>query len=85
MIVGLGGNARQLQEKWNMATVADLIEFLQKHPQDLPVAIKMYSETSLLEFDSIKVKELCEARPDGWVQNKRPDMPTRMYLVFPGN
>lgn len=66
-------------------TVKDLIEFLQKHPQDMPVAINMYSETCMLEMDTIKVKELCEPRPDGWVQDKRPDMPAIAYLVFPGN
>ena len=64
-------------------TVAELIEFLQKQPQDLLVAYQRYSEQCLLE--EIEVRELCEPRPDGWVQDKRQDMPTRMYLVFPGN
>lgn len=63
-------------------TVADLIAFLQKYPQDMPVAYEKYSETCLLELDTIRVEELCEARPDGWVQNKRPDIPSIAYLVF---
>jgi hypothetical protein len=65
--------------------VADLIEFLQKQPQDLEVAIEMYSEQCLLDAAEIEIKDLCEPRQDGWIQNKRPDMPTRTYLVFPGN
>lgn len=66
-------------------TVADLIEFLQKQPQDLPVAFDLFSEQCLMEIGNIRLKELCKPREDGWVQNKRPDMPTQTYLVFPGN
>lgn len=66
-------------------TVAELIKFLKKQPQDLPVAIEMYSEQYLLDIDEIKIVELCDPRPDGWVQNKRPDMPYQKYLLFPGN
>lgn len=68
-----------------MSTVADLIKYLEQFPQDIQVAIEMYSEQYLLEFDQIVLEELCEPRSDGWVQNKRPDMPTQKYLVFPGN
>lgn len=68
-----------------MKTVADLIEHLRTLPQDLPVAYHIYSEQSLLEFEDIRIKEFCAPRPDGWVQNKRPDMPSMKYLVFPGN
>ena len=66
-------------------TVAELIEFLRKQPQDLLVASEMYSERCLLDPDDITIEDLCEPRPDGWVQNRRPDMPPRRYLVFPGN
>ena len=66
-------------------TVSDLIAFLEKQPQDLPVAIKMCSEQCLLDANDIEIDELCEPRPDGWIQHKRPDKPTRLYLVFPGN
>lgn len=66
-------------------TVADLIEFLKKQPQDLLVAYEKFSEQCLLNADEIKTKELCDPRPDGWVQNKRSDMPHRTYLMFPGN
>lgn len=68
-----------------MITVKDLIEFLQKQPQDLIVAHDMYSEAQLLSLDNIRMLELCEPRPDGWVQDKRPDKPAKKYLVFPGN
>ena len=66
-------------------TVAELIVFLQTQPQDILVAYRIHSEQCLLELDDISVVPLCEPRPDGWVQDKRPDMPTRNYLLFPGN
>lgn len=66
-------------------TVAELITFLSTQPQDLQVAIKMYSEQCLLETSSIKVVKLCEPRPDGWIQDWRRDKKTQSYLLFPGN
>lgn len=66
-------------------TVKDLIELLQKQPQDLQVAYRLYSEQCLMEDDDIVVEENCHPRPDGWIQDKRPDMPTQLYLMFPGN
>lgn len=66
-------------------TVADLIKFLKKQPQNLPVAISMYSEQCMLNTNEIQIEEFCEPRPDGWIQNKRPDMPYQKYLLFPGN
>ena len=66
-------------------TVAELIEFLKTQRQDLQVAHQMCSEACLLEPGAIYESEACVARPDGWVQNKRPDMPTQTYLMFPGN
>jgi len=66
-------------------TVAELISFLQTQPQDLQVAHAMYSEYTLLDKADIQIMDLCEARTDGWLHYKRPDRPTRQYLVFPGN
>jgi len=66
-------------------TVADLIAFLQRQPQDLPVAYSSCSEQVLLQVHEIEIVDLCKPRPDGWIQNKRPDMPTQQYLLFPGN
>ncbi len=66
-------------------TVAQLIEFLKTQRQDLQVAHYMMSEACLLEAEHIHEEDACVARPDGWVQNKRPDMPTQTYLMFPGN
>lgn len=65
--------------------VKELIEFLQTQPQDLPVAFEKYSEQCLLEKGDIRIQILGDDRPDGWVPNRRDDMPTRTYLVFPGN
>ena len=66
-------------------TVKDLIEFLQTHDPELPVAIAMYSEQTLLEADDIRLWKACVAREDGWVQDKRPDKEAVTYLLFPGN
>ena len=65
--------------------VKELIAFLKKQPQDLPVAYRIYSEQCLLEEKDIVIEEQCVARPDGWVQSKRNDTPCRDYLMFPGN
>ena len=65
--------------------VKELIEFLQKQPQDLPVAYKCCSEQSMLEAEEICIEELCNAMVYGWVANKRPHKETTLYLVFPGN
>lgn len=66
-------------------TVKDLIELLQKQPQDLQVAYLLHSEQCLMDADDIGIVELCQPRPDGWIQDKRPDMPTQLYVMFPGN
>lgn len=65
--------------------VRELIKLLQTYPGDLPVAYKIYSEQCLLEPKDIGIEEHCEARPDGWVQYRRRDMPSRPYLMLPGN
>ena len=65
--------------------VKELIKFLQKQPQGLQVAFECYSEHCLLEFDDIKILDLCVPRDDGWVHDKRPDKKSQTYLIFPGN
>ena len=65
--------------------VSELIRFLETQPQDLTVVYRCYSEQAVLEADEIKIKELCLARPDGWVHDARPDKPLCQYLVLPGN
>ena len=65
--------------------VSELISFLQTQPQHLTVAHRCYSEQCVLDLEEIIVKELCQPRFDGWIQNKRPDMPKQHYLLFPGN
>ena len=66
-------------------TVAELIDFLLDQPPDRRVAYRQYSEQVLLDASDIEVVDLCEPRPDGWIQGKRPDKPTQTYLLFPGN
>lgn len=64
-------------------TVAELIKILKKQPQDIKVCYDKWSEQCLLEEEDIRVEEFCHPRPDGWVQNRRPDMETELYLVLP--
>jgi hypothetical protein len=66
-------------------TVAELIVFLQTQPQGLQVAYRRCSEQVLLDVEEIEIAEKCEPRPDGWIQDKRPDKPTQTYLLLPGN
>jgi hypothetical protein len=66
-------------------TVKELIDLLATYQKDLPVAYCCCSEQCLLEAQDIKVVDLCHPRPDGWIQNNRPDMPTQQYLLLPGN
>lgn len=65
--------------------VRELIKELEEYPKDLDVVYRRYSEHALLESSDIAVGSLCLPRPDGWVPNKRPDKPSKDYLVLPGN
>ncbi len=65
--------------------VSELISFLQTQPQDLTVVYSVYSEQCVLCPKDITIKQLCVARPDGWVHDARPDKEQKPYLVFPGN
>ena len=65
--------------------VSELIEHLKTFPQDLDVAYKCYSEQCLMDAEEIRVRTMCEARPDGWIHDSRQDKPIKCYLVFPGN
>lgn len=66
-------------------TIKEFIEYLQTQPQDLPVAYKCCSEQCMLNVESIEITDMCFPREDGWIQDTRPDMPTRKYLLLPGN
>lgn len=66
-------------------TVKQLIKLLQTFPSTLPVAYRLHSEQCLLEPKEIDIVEACEPRPDGWIEDKRPDKPTKRYLMLPGN
>ena len=66
-------------------TVAELIAMLQTQPQDVQVAYQIFSEQCLLEPDDVRLVEACKPRDDGWIQDKRQDMETQTYLLFPGN
>ena len=66
-------------------TVSELIEFLKKQPQDIRVAYERFSEQALLEGGDIRIVSRCKPRPDGWIQDERPDMESEEYLLFLGN
>ena len=65
--------------------VKELKEYLETLDPEMPVAYIQYSENMTLSREDLEIKELCEARNDGWVAEKRPDKPALPYLVFPGN
>jgi len=65
--------------------VSELIEFLQRQPQEIEVVYQCFSEQRLLEQDLITIGKFCLPRPDGWVHDNRPDKPSQEYLCFPGN
>jgi hypothetical protein len=66
-------------------TVKELIEILQKHPQDLQVARGLFSEYCIVVEADISVGVECEQRPYGWVPLRRPDKPLQTYLLIRGN
>ena len=66
-------------------TVADLIQFLQTHPKDMPILFRQYSDYTILQEDQICIEEHGLPRSDGYVPSQRPDKPSQKYLVFPGN
>lgn len=68
-----------------MATVKELIEFLQNYPEDMVVGYECYSEQRVLDLVDIEKISACAPRPDGWIHSRRPDKPTQEYLMFPGN
>ncbi|AMW36172.1 hypothetical protein [Xanthomonas phage XAJ2] len=58
--------------------VSQLIEQLQKMPQDLHVIMSSHSEYVIV--DAVSITEACEARHDDWVPRSRPDRPTCDYV-----
>jgi hypothetical protein len=69
-----------------MLTVAQLIEVLQTFPdQEALVAFQSCNKQYLLEARHLRMPKLCEPRLDGLIKSKRSGMPTRTYLLFPGN
>jgi hypothetical protein len=66
-------------------TVKDLIDGLKQFPADLQVVYPKYSEHCILDAADLIVDEFCIPRPDGWVQNKRNDMPSQQYLILAGD
>ena len=58
-------------KKGQVMTVKDLIEFLQKQPQDIRISYSCCSEQVLMKLEEIEIVDLCIARPDGWVQDYR--------------
>jgi len=66
-------------------TVSELIAHLQTFPADMRVAYKCYSEQTVLDAFEVKEYVGVKARPDGWIQDHRKDLPTETYCMFPGN
>lgn len=65
--------------------VQQLIAHLQTFDPSLPIVYRLHSEYCLLEASDVDIGQACLPRPDGWVQTYRKDMPSRLYLMLPGN
>lgn len=65
--------------------VKELKAYLENLDPEMDIAYTCCSENVILEEKELEIQDLCEARNDGWVANKRPDKPSVPYLVFPGN
>ena len=63
-------------------TVAELIVFLQKQQQDLPVVYMSCIGHRLMTAEHIVVKDLREARSDGLIQDWLKDKPLRAHVVI---
>lgn len=66
-------------------TVSELIVHLQTFPPTMEVAHYFCSEACLIEASEIAIATACLPRGDGWIQNKRPDMESKEYVMFPGH
>lgn len=66
-------------------TVAELVAYLQTLPQDMWVAQASMGTCVLVEKCDLHVGRLPEPDEIGDIPGWRPDMPTRQYLVLPGN
>ncbi len=64
-------------------TVAELIEHLKQFDPAMPVCYDIHSEQCLLELCDVYELKATNPRPDGWVQNLRPDEPSTVYLRLP--
>jgi hypothetical protein len=62
--------------------VSELIEILQKYPQDTIVITPMYSDFTIVETSNIFQIQLPIPRKDGWVESWRPDKPTNSYVCI---
>lgn len=69
----------------NALTVQALIAHLLTLDGNLPVVYRCCSEYDEMTVGHIQIEDLCYPRPDGWVQDKRPDWPSQTYCVFPGH
>jgi hypothetical protein len=66
-------------------TVAQLITHLQTLPQDALVGQVKFSEFQIVTLNEFNLMNLCPPRPDGWIHDSRPDIPTIQYLIISGN
>lgn len=61
--------------------VAELRKILEQYPAEMPVVYGCYSEFATLTAHDIDTRDLCPARPDGWVHRPRPGGDVITYLV----
>lgn len=68
-----------------MTTVKELIEFLQKLPQDMPVARTVGIDECLVNLDEIKVMKLGMPKRNDEILPYLEEEPSQEYVVFPGH
>lgn len=62
--------------------VSELIEILQKYPQDTIVITPMYSDYTIVKPFNVSLQQLPIPREDDWVESWRPDKPTANYICI---
>ena len=63
-------------------TVADLIKYLQKQPQNLPVVFSVGDQQAMAQLDCLGIEDMCYPDRDGFIADERPFAKTRPCLVL---
>jgi hypothetical protein len=62
--------------------ISELIEILQKYPQDLTVIIPEYGDFDVIETSNINLLQLPTPDGDGWIYSGNSGKPLDNYLCI---